>query len=218
MLASDSQFRWNAWNSLKFVINQPVSWDVINFVFISLISQTKSFLFLRNLRPLAVRQPETEAVDRCICRDLVGWCACRLSHGFQVEDVPLDDSSEGSGNSPPAPSPQAESSVSLRFLPAYPQAKKSCVAAVSGDVPQRMWASRGITGLLENVGVDLGPCNSWMSCFPCFHVDVMRLLQVVGRWKKRFNTTAFCWMCAPPIDRVEGRFFSWNVKPKRESV
>lgn len=36
------------------------------------------------------------------------------------------------------------------------QAKKSCVAAVSGDVPQRMWASRGITGLLENVGVDLG--------------------------------------------------------------
>ena len=36
----------------------------------------------------------------------------------QVEDVPLDDSSEGSGNSPPAPSPtQAESSSSLRFLP-----------------------------------------------------------------------------------------------------
>lgn len=52
----------------------------------------------------------------------------------EVEDVPLDDDSASEGNSPPRTAPSSA-----------PQPESS-------EAPQRVWASKGITGLLENVG------------------------------------------------------------------
>lgn len=54
----------------------------------------------------------------------------------EVEDVPLDDDSASEGNSPPR--------AATSSTPAQP--------AESSEAPQRVWASKGITGLLENVG------------------------------------------------------------------